>query len=171
MIKSFNAEKGFGFIECREMHDKHGRDVFLHRKQMGDFRTGTQITFTCQVNKDGMPQANDIEDLDGRKPGPAPPQGTDMGEPIKTDKGGKDKGGKGGGKSKGGDKGKGGGKKGDDKGGKGKKDGGKKGGDKGGKGGKDKGGKGKGGDKGKKGKPMVVTPPNREGAAPLPWQT
>jgi len=129
-IKSFNSEKGFGFIECQEMYDKYGRDVFIHRKQLGDFEVGMDITFFCDANKEGMPQAREPETLDGRRPGPGRP-----GE------GGGDNGGKGGGKGggkDGGGKGKGGKDKGKGKGG--GKDKGKGGKDKG-KGGKDKGGK------------------------------
>jgi len=140
-IKSFNDEKGFGFIENRELYDKYGRDVFIHRKQMGDLTEGTEITFKCDVNADGKPQARDVETMDGRSVG------------EDRDKGGK---GKGKGKDKGKDgKGKGKGK--DDK-GKGK-----------GKGDKGKDGKGKGKDKGKgydkggfgktKATPVVVPPP------------
>mmetsp|Transcript_110694 Transcript_110694/g.309350 ORF Transcript_110694/g.309350 Transcript_110694/m.309350 type:complete len:419 (+) Transcript_110694:158-1414(+) len=59
-IKSFNLEKGFGFIECAHTHSQYGRDVFLHKSQIGDTPVGSFVTFTCEVNKQGMPQAKDV---------------------------------------------------------------------------------------------------------------
>merc|ERR1719223_1295799 len=71
-VKSFNAKQGFGFIECPQVHAMYGRDVFLHKAQMGDLKVGTEITFGVEPNKQGMPQARDILTLDGRVPGPPP---------------------------------------------------------------------------------------------------
>jgi len=143
-IKSFNAEKGFGFIECAHTYAQYNRDVFLHKAilaQIGDMPVGAFVTFTCEVNKQGMPQAKEVAQIG------APPQAP-AGAGGAVGKGGK--GGEGGGKGK--SKGKDGGKGGDGKGGKGKdKDGKGKGKDKDGKGGKSKGEKGeKGKGKGKK---------------------
>lgn len=70
---------GFGFVECRELFDKYGRDVFIHKKEMGDFKVGEEVTFTCELNKDHMPQARDTRHLTGSRPG-APPSGDDMEE-------------------------------------------------------------------------------------------
>lgn len=145
-IKSFNAEKGFGFIDCPEARTKYGRDVFVHKAMMkqGHLEVGDEVSFTINTdNKDGMPQAAELVRLDGTGPSVIDGKG--------QDKEGKGKGGKGKGDGKG-------------KKGKGGKDGGKKG-DKGGKDGKDGKGKGKGGkDKGGKGSkgghaPVVVAPP------------
>lgn len=107
-IKSFNEEKGFGFIDCAKLRDKFGRDVFIHMKQMGDLEVGEDITFICETNKDGMPQARDILCSDGSKP-----EGSASGGGKFKKKDGD--GGNGGGKSKGG-KGKGKGKSKDGKG-------------------------------------------------------
>jgi cold shock CspA family protein len=63
-IKSFNAQKGFGFIECAEAHAIYGRDVFLHKAQISDFSTGSELTFCVDVNKSGMPQARDLMPVD-----------------------------------------------------------------------------------------------------------
>jgi cold shock CspA family protein len=63
-IKSFNAQKGFGFIECPEAHAIYGRDVFLHKAQIGDFSTGSEVTFCVDTNKASMPQARDIMPVD-----------------------------------------------------------------------------------------------------------
>jgi len=59
-IKSFNQEKGYGFIESSESYAVHGRDVFLHKLHMGEFTVGTWVTFKVENNKQGMPQARDL---------------------------------------------------------------------------------------------------------------
>jgi cold shock CspA family protein len=59
-IKSFNTEKGFGFIDCAQAHAQYGRDVFLHKAHVGDMAVGTEVTFVVEMNKQGMPQARDL---------------------------------------------------------------------------------------------------------------
>merc|ERR1740123_1736402 len=71
-IKSFNAKQGFGFIECPEAHTIFGRDVFLHKAQIGDLKIGAEVTYSVEMNKQGMPQARDLATLDGLAPGPSP---------------------------------------------------------------------------------------------------
>lgn len=71
-IKSFNAKQGFGFIECPEAHAIFGRDIFLHKMQIGDLKVHAEVAFSVETNKAGMPQARDLTTLDGQKPGPAP---------------------------------------------------------------------------------------------------
>lgn len=95
LIKSFNAERGFGFIECAEAKAEFNRDVFLHKAHIGNLEVGSWVTFTIDTNKRDMPQAKDLQLLGvpGQNPGFTP--------------GGK--GGRGKGKAKGG--GRGGGKK------------------------------------------------------------
>jgi len=92
-IKSFNAKQGFGFIECPEAHSIFGRDVFLHKAQIGDLKVGTQVTYSVEMNKQGMPQARELTTLDGLAPGPSPANVAKGGGPG----GGR---GKGGGKSR-----------------------------------------------------------------------
>lgn len=64
-IKSFNAEKGYGFIESPEAFTIHSRDVFLHKAHIGSLTVGTFISFSVETNKEGMPQARDIKVSDG----------------------------------------------------------------------------------------------------------
>merc|ERR1712232_871644 len=59
-IKSYNADKGFGFIECPYTFAQYNRDVFLHKAQIGSLKVGQTVTFKCEVNKQGMPQAKDV---------------------------------------------------------------------------------------------------------------
>lgn len=72
-IKSFNAKQGFGFIENHDAYAIFGRDVFLHKAQIGNLKVGTEVTYGVEMNKQGMPQARDLVTLDGQAPGPAPP--------------------------------------------------------------------------------------------------
>lgn len=59
-VKSVNLEKGFGFIECAELQQVFGNDVFVHAKQIGQFQVGTMVSFAVVLNKDMKPQAYDI---------------------------------------------------------------------------------------------------------------
>merc|ERR1712060_774564 len=52
--------KGFGFIECPATYAQYGRDVFLHKAQIGEMKVGTMVSFTYEVNKQGMPQAKEV---------------------------------------------------------------------------------------------------------------
>merc|ERR1719507_1860614 len=60
VIKSFNPQAGFGFIQCEELHAVFGNDVFLHQKQLGDFVPGATVTFAVCLSKDNKPQAYDL---------------------------------------------------------------------------------------------------------------
>lgn len=60
LIKSFEKKKGFGFIDCPETYQQFGRDVFIHKKDMGNFKPGIEVTFAIAMNKDGHPQARDV---------------------------------------------------------------------------------------------------------------
>lgn len=175
MIKSFSSESGYGFIECEDTYKEHRKDVFVHKKELGDFTKGMQVTFICELNKDGKPQARDIRSFDGARPGPAPDdrdgvdrraggEGKDHrdGKGDKGSKGGKGKDGKSKGKGKDGKDGKG-------KGGKGKDSKGKDGKGKDSKGkGKGKDGKHKGFGKGKMdSKGGAVVPPRNVAPPPM----
>ncbi|OLP91173.1 hypothetical protein AK812_SmicGene27158 [Symbiodinium microadriaticum] len=59
-IKSFNTEKGFGFIACEELYNVFGNDVFLVGQQMGSFNVGDEVSFAVALNKDNKPQAYDL---------------------------------------------------------------------------------------------------------------
>jgi cold shock CspA family protein len=94
-IKSYNATKGFGFVECPEVFARYKRDVFIHKDQIGDTKVGDNVIFTVETNKQGMPQAKEVTTITGV---PVAPEGAPVGG--KGKKGGKDNG-KGTGKGKG----------------------------------------------------------------------
>lgn len=59
-VKSYNEPKGYGFIDCPEVKEAFGSDVFLHRSQVADFVVGQQVSFAILVNKERKPQAFDL---------------------------------------------------------------------------------------------------------------
>jgi len=59
-IKSFCADKGFGFIECSELFEVYGRDTWLHHAQKQHFQKGEAVEFTMALSKEGNPQAVDL---------------------------------------------------------------------------------------------------------------
>lgn len=77
-IKSYNPKQGYGFLDCPEAHACFGRDVFIHKAQMGELLgrfvgPGTKLDpktlkmnvgFSVEINKSGMPQARDVARLD-----------------------------------------------------------------------------------------------------------
>lgn len=72
VLKSFNEKTGFGFIECQELKDIYGGDVFVHRAQVAELSptVGMPLEFGVFLNKDEKPQAKDIVP-EGMSPPPA----------------------------------------------------------------------------------------------------
>jgi len=66
-VKSYNKDKGYAFIECNELREVFGNDVWVHHKQMVGFDLGSQVNFAVALNKDNKPQAFDLcsEDASG----------------------------------------------------------------------------------------------------------
>merc|ERR1719499_264626 len=60
VIVSYKPEEGYGFIQCPELHDVFGRDVFLHRLQIGRFDVGSTVSFGVFLNKNSQPQAKEL---------------------------------------------------------------------------------------------------------------
>mmetsp|Transcript_104677 Transcript_104677/g.291557 ORF Transcript_104677/g.291557 Transcript_104677/m.291557 type:complete len:379 (-) Transcript_104677:64-1200(-) len=59
-IKSFNDQKGFGFIENDELKSMYGSDVFVHIKQLGNFQVGDTVSFSVFFNKDEKIRAREL---------------------------------------------------------------------------------------------------------------
>eukprot|EP00747_Dinoflagellata_sp_TGD_P130934 gnl/TRDRNA2_/TRDRNA2_174895_c0_seq2.p1 gnl/TRDRNA2_/TRDRNA2_174895_c0~~gnl/TRDRNA2_/TRDRNA2_174895_c0_seq2.p1 ORF type:complete len:267 (+),score=54.13 gnl/TRDRNA2_/TRDRNA2_174895_c0_seq2:60-860(+) len=65
-IKSFSFKDNYGFIESPAAHKDFGGDVFIHIKQMDDFKVGEAVTF--HVHKEnGKPQARNVKGADEKK--------------------------------------------------------------------------------------------------------
>jgi len=94
-VKSFNASKGFGFIESTDARDQYGRrHIYVHESVLGSFKVRDEVTFAVKTNKTGMPQAANLQSAAA---------GDDRGKGKGKGKGGKGKGkgaGKGGKKRK-----------------------------------------------------------------------
>jgi len=74
-VKSFNAQRGFGFINAMEIqHHFSGRDVYVAKNQApdGKLQVGQAVEFRLHVDRSGQPQARDIKmvaaDSDGSTP-------------------------------------------------------------------------------------------------------
>lgn len=59
-VKSYNKEKGFGFIECATTFSTFQRDVFLHKQQAEGLEVGDAVSFEVAMNAQGNPQARNV---------------------------------------------------------------------------------------------------------------
>ncbi len=55
-----HTQKGYSFIRSKEGTEAFGMDVFLHSSQKGNFEVNDQVCFAVLLNKDGKPQAFDL---------------------------------------------------------------------------------------------------------------
>jgi len=63
-IKSFNEAYNYGFIDCTEVKEAYGNDVFLHGKELSGQSIGDTVYFELGVNTKGQPQAMNVLSLD-----------------------------------------------------------------------------------------------------------
>jgi len=61
-IKSFNAEKGWGFITGDEIQESFGKDIFINKRELGGHtpEQGEPVQFHVELDNDGQPQAKNI---------------------------------------------------------------------------------------------------------------
>jgi cold shock CspA family protein len=59
--------KGFGFIECKELAEVFGGDVFLNSAQANGLSAGQEVSFAVMLSKDNKPQAYDVTSASGGK--------------------------------------------------------------------------------------------------------
>mmetsp|Transcript_24647 Transcript_24647/g.70127 ORF Transcript_24647/g.70127 Transcript_24647/m.70127 type:complete len:428 (-) Transcript_24647:56-1339(-) len=61
-IKLWNEEKKWGFIECLETHQLYGKDIFFHKKDLGENvpSPGEVVQFSVQISPEGRPEATGI---------------------------------------------------------------------------------------------------------------
>jgi len=64
-IKSFDEDKGFGFIDCAEIRNESGKDVFLLRSKLNgaSVRVGDKVSFTVEDSSKGI-RADGVRLLD-----------------------------------------------------------------------------------------------------------
>lgn len=62
VLKPYDDENGFGFIDCKDVWKEFGRDVYIHRKAKHEgVVVGDLVSFTIHLNANGHPQVNDVE--------------------------------------------------------------------------------------------------------------
>jgi len=61
-IKNFDDDKGWGFIHSEESRNHFQKDIFLHKRVLGErtVSVGDQVQFSVTVNKDGKPEASQV---------------------------------------------------------------------------------------------------------------
>jgi len=60
-ISAFYPEKNFGFVKCDETFPLYGKDLWVHGEQISTFSVGDSVSFTLVLNKEGKPQAVDLQ--------------------------------------------------------------------------------------------------------------
>jgi len=78
VIKSYNPDKGFGFIACDALKEEHKGDVFLSQKHVGEFQAGSEVKFTAYL-VDGKLQGRELQDASGQV-GPQSSAGSKVGQ-------------------------------------------------------------------------------------------
>lgn len=63
IIKSFNEQKGYGFIFCPEILEANNCDVFLHIQHRHRIPVGAEVSFEIGFNEKGEPQASNVMQL------------------------------------------------------------------------------------------------------------
>jgi len=94
-VKSYNPKQGYGFLESAEAKEHFGRDVFIHKAQMGELldrflgrRTRLDpavlkmlVQFSVEINNSGMPQARDVLRVDDLQEPSAIPSSPELAAP------------------------------------------------------------------------------------------
>eukprot|EP00929_Paragymnodinium_shiwhaense_P007041 TRINITY_DN110_c1_g1_i1.p1 TRINITY_DN110_c1_g1~~TRINITY_DN110_c1_g1_i1.p1 ORF type:complete len:375 (+),score=97.56 TRINITY_DN110_c1_g1_i1:84-1208(+) len=67
-VKSYNTEKGWGFISCDETMQMYGKDLFMHKNELAGYEpsAGEQVQFSLTTSSNGQPQAAGVVAAGGR---------------------------------------------------------------------------------------------------------
>mmetsp|Transcript_5281 Transcript_5281/g.16299 ORF Transcript_5281/g.16299 Transcript_5281/m.16299 type:complete len:703 (-) Transcript_5281:98-2206(-) len=60
IVKSFNENNGYGFIDCPDTFAQFGRDVYMSRAKAKSAYVGQEVYFTININNNGMPVVCDM---------------------------------------------------------------------------------------------------------------
>jgi len=62
VVKSFSAERGWGFISGDDIHATFGKDIFLPKRELGGHvpTLGEEVKFHVEIDKDGQPVATGV---------------------------------------------------------------------------------------------------------------
>eukprot|EP00440_Ansanella_granifera_P062397 gb/GFBE01067652.1/.p1 GENE.gb/GFBE01067652.1/~~gb/GFBE01067652.1/.p1 ORF type:complete len:356 (+),score=69.55 gb/GFBE01067652.1/:1-1068(+) len=68
-VKSFNSDRGFGFLVCPELqHSFGGRDIYVANSQVpGRLLVGQECNFKLFVDKHGQPQAREMQMIERKE--------------------------------------------------------------------------------------------------------
>merc|ERR1711964_805246 len=61
-IKSWNAEKGWGFIQGQDIQQTFGKDIFLHKAEIGDYVPSKDegVRFNVKINEQGRAETTNV---------------------------------------------------------------------------------------------------------------
>lgn len=63
-VKSWNSERGYGFLAGDEVKAFFGKDIFLHKRELGegsrDPELGENACFYIELDNSGQPQAKSV---------------------------------------------------------------------------------------------------------------
>merc|ERR1712048_1103667 len=61
-VKSYNEQKGWGFIDCSEAKSIYKKDIFFHKREVEgvEFSVGDAVEFTIQLSSEGRPEASGL---------------------------------------------------------------------------------------------------------------
>jgi len=57
ILKSFNTSSNYGFIDCKEIMDEFGKDVFVHGMELSGYDVGDTVEFELAMSTKDQPQA------------------------------------------------------------------------------------------------------------------
>eukprot|EP00933_Yihiella_yeosuensis_P013637 TRINITY_DN12536_c0_g1_i3.p1 TRINITY_DN12536_c0_g1~~TRINITY_DN12536_c0_g1_i3.p1 ORF type:complete len:616 (-),score=164.19 TRINITY_DN12536_c0_g1_i3:127-1974(-) len=67
ILARFDEKGGYGFIKCKEIQKRFGRDAFVHKIHFQGVDVGDLVSFYVSVNDRGMPQARRVKKLEGEE--------------------------------------------------------------------------------------------------------
>merc|ERR550525_17354 len=70
-IKSFNADKGWGFATSEDLQQTFSKDIFIHKREL-DGQTpsvGDEVQFSVEIDEGGQPVARSLSGKGGYGPG------------------------------------------------------------------------------------------------------
>eukprot|EP00927_Polykrikos_kofoidii_P069929 TRINITY_DN6567_c0_g1_i1.p1 TRINITY_DN6567_c0_g1~~TRINITY_DN6567_c0_g1_i1.p1 ORF type:complete len:311 (+),score=74.11 TRINITY_DN6567_c0_g1_i1:69-1001(+) len=68
VVSGFDAQKGFGFIACKELFEVFGCEVLVYAQQLRGIAPGTPVNFAVVLSRENYPQAFDVM-ADGQQGG------------------------------------------------------------------------------------------------------
>merc|ERR1719215_2295125 len=63
-VKTFNTANNYGFLDCPELKEEFGMDVYCPGEYLKDKWKGQKVMFEVSINKRGQPQAVDVRVVD-----------------------------------------------------------------------------------------------------------